>query len=78
MKKWLLTSISGFPLVVNCKSERELSKWQNNVKNSIRLSEATFKRNEENLTDETDDPFVADMINKHFGEHDVFLIKEDE
>ena len=77
MSKWLLTSISGFPLVVNCKSEKEMTYWQNKVKNSIRLSSDTVVRNKHKLTDETDDPFLADMINRHFGEHDVFLVKEE-
>jgi len=77
MNKWLLTSISGFPLVVNCKSEKEMTYWQNKVKNSIRLSSDTVARNKDKLTDETDDPFLADMINRHFGEHDVFLVKEE-
>ena len=75
-KKWLLTSISGFPLIVNCKSEKEIRQWQNKVKNSIRLSQDTYERNKENFTDETDDPFLADMINRHFGEHEVYLKKD--
>ena len=77
MTRWLLTAISGFPILVNCKSEKEIRHWQSKVKNSIRLSDDTAQKNICNFTNETDDPFIGDMINQHFGEQEVYFMDEE-
>jgi hypothetical protein len=74
---YLLTSVEGLPIIVKCNHTGE--KLQYKKKGSVTLGLDVFKQAIQSgaWTQETDQQFVADTINKFFSEHEVWVRRSD-
>jgi len=81
--KYLLTSISGFPLLVKCSSLSDIEKLK--VKNSVLLSAGSFKKTKRNWTQEVSrgQSHIAESVNNYLeklnlqGDYECWLRKQD-
>ena len=75
MKKLLLTSIQGYPIIIDCPKISDIQTFH--VKNAIPMTEEFFRVNKHNWTQETSNIVLASIINDVVGERDCWIQKED-
>lgn len=70
---YLLTSVEGVPVIIKANSTEDHITFA--VKGSRGLSEAVAKKTIENQkwTQETNRPEIAELINRRFGEHEIWI-----
>jgi len=77
MAKYLLTTIESYPVVIKCEKVSDAQRFSK--RNAVMMNESTWNKNKHQWCQDVpiDKRFLADLLNKHVGNHEAWIRKED-